>query len=263
MPGIFPARRLADHMCVDGGVKEVVPVQVAIRDLGCNEVIAIRVSARPAARETDPCRTVVEVMARSVLELAFDEIADNDVAPFAGWGEGVKVTVIRPNFNLHDPMVVAPGLIRIGIDYGWMRAADILDVPESKRRYAEELSDRITRLRVENWIHAHFAAGIRYQDPHRGFTNFVLAGLQPSSSSGIQSGPSPDAVDAVRTNCRFIREALYQRLLINAPTPPSAVRTAWFTEWETIDVPPLSPNPWAAFSSRAGTRAAAVPPAPI
>src|SRR5688572_21638738 len=40
MPGIFPARRLKDHMCVDGGVREVIPVQVAVHDLGCNDVYA-------------------------------------------------------------------------------------------------------------------------------------------------------------------------------------------------------------------------------
>jgi predicted acylesterase/phospholipase RssA len=42
MPRVFPARRLGDHMCVDGGVKEVVPVQIAVNHLGCNQVFALR-----------------------------------------------------------------------------------------------------------------------------------------------------------------------------------------------------------------------------
>jgi hypothetical protein len=219
MPGIFPARRLGDHMCVDGGVRDVVPVQAAVQEFGCNDVIAIRVSARPPEQQTDPLRTVGEVMARSVLELTFDEIADDDVEPFAGWGAGVKVTVIRPSFNLHDPMVVEPGLIRIAMDYGWMRAADILDAPEESRRYAIELSDRITRLRVQNWTLAHHANAADYLDPNRGFTEFFFAGMTPPAQREIVPVPSPEALDAVRSNCLAIRDALSQRLLVNAPTP--------------------------------------------
>jgi predicted acylesterase/phospholipase RssA len=97
MPGIFPAVRLADHMCVDGGVKEVVPVQIAVRDLGCNEVVAIRVSARPDQQPTDPSRSFATVIARGVLDITYDALADDDVEPFGGWGEGVQVRVIRPS----------------------------------------------------------------------------------------------------------------------------------------------------------------------
>ena len=263
MPGIFPARRLADHMCVDGGVKEIVPVQVATKDLGCNQVFAIRVSARPPALPTDPQRTVGEVMARSVLELTYDAVADDDVAPYRGWGDEVKVVVIRPNFNLHDPMVVAPGLIRIAMDYGWLRAADVVDVPENSRDYAMELSDKITRLRATNWTLAHFANGIRYEEPYRGFTDFVFRGATPSGGSVLVPVPDPDAVDQIRWNCRLIRDAIYQRLLMNSPMPPPAVRTLWFTQWETFPGPTVSNDPWAQFISVAGTRNAETPPAPI
>ena len=263
MPGIFPARRLGDHMCVDGGVKEVVPVQIAVRYLGCNEVYAIRCSAPPVLQSTDPTRPVGEVMARSVLDLTYDAIADDDVAPFGGWGEKVKVTEIRPTFNLHDPMVVEPGLIRIALDYGWMRAADIIDVSENSRNYAMELSDKITRLRLANWILAHSAAGIHVDDPHRGFTDFVFAGVPPTGSSQLKPIPSPEAVDDIRANCRAIREAITQRLLISAPTQSTAARTVWFTQWETIDTPPSSNNPWAKFTSKAGTRKEETSPSPI
>jgi predicted acylesterase/phospholipase RssA len=262
MPGIFPARRLGDNMCVDGGVRDVVPVQAAVEDLGCNDVYAIRVSARPEPQMTDPGRTFGEVMARSVLDLTYDEIADDDVAPSGGWGEELRVTVIRPSFDLHDAMVVEPGLIRIAIDYGWMRAADVIDVSEADRGFARELSDRITRLRVSNWIAANFAAGTRYRDPHRGFLDFLLAGFS-NQPYELQLTPTPEAVDDVRANCTAIRAALEQRLIIRAPTPPSAECTRWFTQWETVNPPPPSNDPWAEFHSVAGDRPAAQPPPPI
>ena len=266
MPGVFPARRLADHMCVDGGVREIVPVQVAINDLGCNEVIAIRVSARPPILETDPMRPFAGVIARSVFDLTYDAIADDDVSPFGGWGDGVKVTTIRPSFNLHDPMVVEPGLIRIGMDYGWMRAADELDVPAERRAQAKSLSDEITRLRAQNWHLTHQAAAVNFRDPHRGFANFVFSGIAVTAGPEIRSLPSPEAVDAIRKNCRAIRKALEYRLLIGAPTPPSAVRSTWFTEWELIHLPPNSPTPWAHFHGGerpGGELPAEMPPPPI
>lgn len=261
MPGIFPARRLKDHMCVDGGVREVVPAQVAVQDLGCNEVYALRCSAAPALKATDPTRPIGEVMARSVLDIAFDEIADDDVEPFNGWGDGVRVTTIRPSFNLHDPMVVEPGLIRIALDYGWMRAADVIDAANSN--YARELSDRITLLRIENWKDAHWAAGALWLDPHRGFTDFAFGGISIPDDPEIRPGQDPAAVSRIRQTCRQIRSLIEQRLLIPVPTPPSPVRTRWFTQWELTPVAPPSNDPWAAYSGTLGALPAETPPATI
>jgi hypothetical protein len=202
-------------------------------------------------------------MARSVLDFAFDELADDDVEPFGGWGEGVKVTTIRPSFNLHDPMVVEPGLIRISLDYGWMRAADVIDLTGSDSQYAQQLSDELTLLRARNWWLAHAAAGADYQDPHRGFTDFVLSGVTPPASSEIRWTPDPDAVVATRANCLRIRSLLEQRLRIGAPTPPKAARTSWFTEWELTTDRPRIASPWARFISAAGELPAEPAPAPI
>src|SRR5581483_8492651 len=119
MPWIFPAVRLNDHMCVDGGIREQVPVKVAVHDMGCNEVYSVRLSAAPDLLETNPTRQFGEIIFRSMLGITLDEISDDDVAPYEGWGEGVTVTDIRPTFNIHDGLVVEPGLVRISMDYGW------------------------------------------------------------------------------------------------------------------------------------------------
>jgi predicted acylesterase/phospholipase RssA len=261
MPCVFPARRLGDHMCVDGGVKEVIPVQVAVNDLGCNQVFALRCSAKTETQPTDPGRNAAEILARSVLALTFDEVGDDDVMPVRGWGDGVKVVEIRPGFDLHDPMVIEPGLIRIAMDYGWMRAADMLDVKEEYRGYAMEMSDRITTLRALNWRLTHWAAGAKFLDPHRSFTDFLLANAVPNGDPELQLVPTPEAVDDVRANCLAIRDALLQRTYVNAPVPAS--RNNWFTQWEVTDTPPQSNTPWDLFVSRAGNRPAAQPPPAI
>ena len=266
MPGIFPARRVGNHSGVDGGVRDVVPVLAAVRNLGCNRVIAIRCSAPPVIEPLDPGRPFPSVMTRSLLGLTFDEVADDDVAPFAGWGPGVDVTVIQPSFDLHDPMVVDPGLIRIAMDYGWMRAADVLDPGVTDRSRAAALCDEIVQLRVENWRLAHAADGGRVEDPHRSFTSFLLRGVSPSQPSRIVPVPDPAAVDQVRANGVVIRQRILDRLGVGGPCP--AWRNDWFLQWEDFNAAggaPLMPDPWASFISRApnGTRPAIPPPATV
>ena len=158
-------------------------------------------------------------------------------------------------------MVIEPGLIRIGLDYGWMRAADMLDVPEERRSFAMELSDKIVTLRALNWRMAHFAAGAPFLDPYRSFTHYALASAIPTGDPEVHPAPTPDAVDAVRANCLAIREALFQRSSINAPTP--VTRNNWFTHWEPIGSPLPSNTPWDMFVSVTGNRPAVPAPLPL
>lgn len=152
MPGIFPARRIGNHTCVDGGVRDVVPVRTAVEHMGCNVVYAIKLSAPPAPMTLDPGRTFPGVMARSVLELTYDEVGNDDTDP-ARYGPGVTIHNIRSTVTLHDSLVIEPGLIRIAIDYGWMRAADAVDVDPAKRATAcrSRTRSRPCEPSIGNW----------------------------------------------------------------------------------------------------------------
>lgn len=260
MPSIFPARRIGDHMCVDGGVRDVVPVQIAVEELGCNEVYAISLSAPLSAQPFKQNRSILEVAARSLAEIVFDEITNNDLAPFRGWGDTVQVHVIDASLNVHDPLIIDPGLIDIAIQYGWMRAGDQLDTPAPARKRARELSDEITRLRAENWDLAFSANGDYVVDRHGSFP--ILDGAFPAARSPIRPVREPQAVDAVRANCIRIRDRVLERLSLGAPVPPAATRIAWWTQWERIPNGPLG-TPWDEFNSTAGYRPAAPPPSPV
>ena len=260
MPSIFPARKIGDHMCVDGGLRDVVPVQIAVEELGCNEVYAISLSAPPSQQPFKQNRNLLEVAARSLTEIVFDELTDDDLAPFRGWGDAVKVHVIASSLNVHDALTIDPGLIDISIQYGWMRAGDELDTPAPARKRARELSDEITRLRGENWEHAFRANGEHVRRRHGSFP--ILDGAFPSAPSQIRPVRLPEAVDEVRANCTKIRNLVVERLALGAPTPPAATRLAWWTQWERIPNGPLG-TPWDQFTSTAGTRPAAPPPAPV
>jgi hypothetical protein len=113
-------------------------------------------------------------------------------------------------------------------------------------------------LRIENWRLAHWAAGARFIDPHRSFTDLVFAGISVPPNTGIQPVPDPDAVRKVRNNCRQIRALIEQRIFAGLPTPAS--RVAWFTQWEGTAVAPPNANPWAVFVSHAGDVLAETPP---
>lgn len=251
MPGIFRSRRIGDHNGVDGGVREVVPVTAAVRDLGCNRVYALRCSAPPVIDPLDVGRAFPSVMVRSVLQLTYDEVSDDDVEPFNSWGPGVEVVMIQPSFDLHDPMVVEPGLIRIAMDYGWMRAADMIDVPPSLRSGAMALSDEIIQLRLQNWRLAHDANGMFWPDPHRSFSDFALRGATPRAPSPLVRVPDPAAVSLIRANARAIRALLVRRMNMGAPIPDPTVSNAWFQGWEMLGGGggPLSSDPWAAFNA--------------
>ena len=126
-----------------------------------------------------------------------------------------------------------------------------------------QLSDEITALRALNWELTHQAAGERTPDRFRSFDSFLLQGALPVTPSQLRLIPDPLAVDAIRTNCLALRNLVSQRLSLGAPTPPSAERTKWFTQWEVTASPPPSPDPFASFASRLGTLPAVTPPAPI
>ncbi len=257
MPSIFPARQIGDHMCVDGGVRDVVPVQIAVEELGCNEVYAFSLSAPLPHLPFKQNRSILEVAARTLSEIVFDELTDDDVAPYRGWGDTVQVHLIDASMNVHDPLTIDPGLIDIAIGYGWMRAGDQIDTPAPARKRSRELSDAVTTLRGENWEHAFRASGQHVRDRHGSFP--ILDGALPATRSEIRPIADPEAVDDVRANCLRIRALLQERLALGAPTPPPAIRNAWWTQWETVPDGPLG-TPWDEFISKLGTRPAVVPP---
>jgi len=64
----------------------------------------------------------------------------------------VTLTVIDPVVDIVGPFEVAPGLMTIDMDYGWLRAADVLaEVDEATRRQAAEATDLAVTARTQAW----------------------------------------------------------------------------------------------------------------
>ena len=118
IPIVYPPVRLPDgEDYVDGGVLENAPIEAAVR-AGADEVIAVLPSPAALASPSTAPTTLLPITARS-LDLLLDGSSRRQVEPFRGWG--VPVTVIAPRFELYNLLAVDPGLIRINMDYGYMR----------------------------------------------------------------------------------------------------------------------------------------------
>jgi hypothetical protein len=121
IPGVFRPIRIGEELYVDGGVRENVPVEMAVSKLGATKPYVIVSSPPGAAIPRLEARDIVSIMLRS-LTILFDEAIQDEVA----WARHSGAVVIEPLISVHGPMDVDNGLLRINRDYGWMRAAEVI-----------------------------------------------------------------------------------------------------------------------------------------
>ncbi|MDR0284053.1 MAG: patatin-like phospholipase family protein [Propionibacteriaceae bacterium] len=121
IPGVFRPIKLGNELYVDGGVRETVPVEMAVEQLGVTRPYVI-VSTPPdlALPDFEP-RDMVSIMMRS-FSILMDETVRDEVV----WARRAGATVIDPRIEVHGSLTVDRGLLRINRDYGWMRAAEEL-----------------------------------------------------------------------------------------------------------------------------------------
>jgi predicted acylesterase/phospholipase RssA len=232
MPGIFAQYPIGGEHYVDGGVREVVPVDAAI-DMGATELIAIVCSTQnlPLAGYAGE-QNFVGTLLGSLAGTTLKEVVDNDLA--VADRRGVPLKLIIPAFDVHDTTVVDMGLIHISMDYGYMRAADVMSASGAdERRAAQELSDAIAMIRAQT---------------HR-FSRAWTRALDPRAHRDLWE---------IRFRKWIVRKLVEYRLRSGVPLPPSA--PLWFQNWEVGSSDGLNErNPWNEFRTFAFTTPA-IPP---
>lgn len=165
IPGIFPPVRLGDEHYVDGGVRMNLPADIVFEHLPVDRCYVI--SSAPAGVQHDPSfarSTIVSTMMRAGISLAPEELAYQERARARAQG-GI---MIDPQTEIHDAMTVEPGLIALAIDYGYLRAAQVVSG-------ADEQEQRLARHLVE--IRRLLWAIEAQEDPQR---------RRPESESAVQ-----------------------------------------------------------------------------
>ena len=152
IPGMFPPVRLArGEWCVDGGVREILPLQVVLNQSeGAFGIVASPLTIPPAQMNN---ANLVDIATRCATDLVLGEIVANDaraVRTFSPHYVRDKVAGIAPEFLVHEVTEIDPGLIRINMAYGFMSAAIRLEGGRFGRQ-DYELVGSIIRQRMKIW----------------------------------------------------------------------------------------------------------------
>lgn len=155
-PMVFPARMLGGHLYSDGGVARNLPVDAAVA-LGATDVVAVLATPLGAPRpEADlDGATLLQVHLRAMEIGFFDQQRRSLVGPWpTGAAAGaVRVRAVAPTVDLVGAFEVNEGLMRIDMDYGWLRAQEATaDLPEPDASAARRLTDRIVVARDRAWF---------------------------------------------------------------------------------------------------------------
>ncbi len=159
IPVVFPPKAMGGEHYVDGGVREILPLALAFNELGAGHIFAVVASAPGVNRWDDAGeRGLFDIARRVSADIAPDETLRKEIAPPRGWGR--RVTVIVPEVDVHDALTIDPDLIAASIDYGYMRAADVLlDLSAEQCELSAEIARTRMRLRTSRGPIAGLLAG--------------------------------------------------------------------------------------------------------
>ncbi len=147
IPVVFPPKLMGGEHYVDGGVREILPLALAFNGLGAGHIFAVVASTPGVDPWSDAGdRGLLEIARRVSADIAPDETLLKEIDPPRGWGR--RVTVIVPELDVHDALTIDPELIAASIDYGYMRAADVLlDLDPEQCALSAEIARTRMRLR--------------------------------------------------------------------------------------------------------------------
>jgi len=141
IPGVFKPVALGNEQYVDGGVRENVPVEMAVSGLGVTRPYVVVASPLGVHADDYADRDIISTLVRANF-ITSDEAEADEVE----WARSAGAIVIDPVVNVHDSMTVVPELLRMNRDYGYMRAAEeVLGVAEAG------VANRMAQARLDAW----------------------------------------------------------------------------------------------------------------
>jgi len=136
IPMAFKPVQLGSETFVDGGTRSAVPINAALKN-GMTNVWAVLTYNNTLSRNfvspltDDVLRSFaganwLQIAARAAGDILPAAVAEDDIDPPAGWGSAA-VTIVQPEVDsdIHNHLTIDPGLIRIRMMHGYMRADDV------------------------------------------------------------------------------------------------------------------------------------------
>jgi hypothetical protein len=196
----------------------------------------------PVFRSTN----VIDIGLRVGGDIEPSAINDSQLEPPNGFP--VPVLIFRPAWDVHDSFTIAPGLIDIRMDQGWMCADDVMQAwaldsenyRHLARRYdADRYTTDIARYRHKIWIHEFAANGWQCRHDATG------APIDAKGPPPIPLDPTDNlkatkdaALATVRQMKQQLRGLVQARLDAHGNVPPGVER--WWTDWERHTWKPTS-----------------------
>ncbi len=216
LPLSFEPCKLGLENYVDGGVRSTVPIWHAIA-AGATKVWAVVAGGEtvgPATSILDgkvienfDSSNMADIAMRVAADIMPNQILRSDVDPPSGWG-AVQVFQIfpEPKSDVHKGTVIDPGLIRIRMAHGYMRADDVWAAQVAGRDPEEVSVERetfdIVKLRHEIWIEEFAANGRDYVEDAIGQAPFQAA----------TSGADLNALKTVREKKLALKALVNERI---------------------------------------------------
>jgi predicted acylesterase/phospholipase RssA len=200
VPGVFPPRQIGGDHYVDGGCLQNIPLRAAV-DLG-----ATRIHTLVAVPVRQPKRSLPLWAAESLGYLSTQ--ADNLAVELP---DGVTNTVIQPTIEVVGSFEVHPGLMRIDIHYGRMRAQECTaEMDPGLDPIVTTASDTVTTMRQRAWqLEQHCLDEARLDGVH---------------------------LDRLRMLKHAVRSALEARAALGFAAPEGSDQ--WWQGWELHTAPP-------------------------
>jgi len=148
IPVIFPPARLGEEHYVDAGVREILPVEPAVGLVGASGLVFAVVASAPGVEPIADVenRGLLDLARRVSSDIAPDETLVKDMEPPIGWRG--RLEMVAPEFDVHDVLTVDRTLIGASLDYGYLRAADVLlELGDEERMLTAEITRSRMRLR--------------------------------------------------------------------------------------------------------------------
>jgi predicted acylesterase/phospholipase RssA len=239
IPLFFEMQNLAGDWYVDGGIRQIAPVEAAVA-MNATQVYAVVASA-PLCIDTDyTSKGLVDIGFRAATGVTIDQITTENLSRW-----GVPVFVMRPNIEVHDTTTIDPGLIRINMAYGFMRAYDILSQQSDPnlQQGLISLSDQIASTRRQIWD--------AEQDLHKNAW-YVINATTDDPGSSLSIGYLYGDVESLRSLKNSLLGLVQCRSSIAGPDSMPSDANNWATVWESHQWAPsdvsLPDSPWSAIT---------------